>query len=152
LRRRPPRRLAAEDGLPGAADVGFRAAGDAAGAEGVRVVRGRGRVGHLFPFGGPDRDVTLHRVQRPTEGKPTMSRSLLLATLAIALLPGLSRAGDADTYPVGVAAVDVTPSYPIRLHGFGFRRAESEGVRQHVFAKALAVGDGKDAVVVITTD
>lgn len=55
-----------------------------------------------------------------------------------------------DTLAVGVARVDVTPDYPIRLHGFGFRRTESEGVRQQVWAKALAFGkdDEKPAVLI----
>jgi putative membrane-bound dehydrogenase-like protein len=42
---------------------------------------------------------------------------------------------------VGVARIDITPSYPVRLNGFGFRRAESEGVRQQIWAKSLAIGD-----------
>ncbi|MBI1915191.1 MAG: neutral/alkaline non-lysosomal ceramidase N-terminal domain-containing protein [Planctomycetes bacterium] len=58
----------------------------------------------------------------------------------------------ADTV-VGVARVDITPDYPIRLSGFGFRRAESEGVTQRIWAKALALGTGQDdAAVLITTD
>ena len=43
-----------------------------------------------------------------------------------------------ETYRVGVARVDVTPSYPIRLNGFGGRREESEGVGLQIWAKALA--------------
>jgi len=47
----------------------------------------------------------------------------------------------------------LTPKEPIRLHGFGFRRTESEGVRQPIFAKALAFGrEQKDAAVLITVD
>ena len=42
------------------------------------------------------------------------------------------------TTRVGVAAVDITPDYPVRLSGFGFRRTESEGVTQRIWAKALA--------------
>jgi putative membrane-bound dehydrogenase-like protein len=53
-----------------------------------------------------------------------------------------------DVYEVGAAAEDITPSYSIRLSGFGFRRAESEGVTQRIWAKALAIDDGTPAVVV----
>jgi hypothetical protein len=54
---------------------------------------------------------------------------------------------------VGVAQVDITPDYPIRLSGFGFRRAESEGVTQKVWAKALAFGDAQEGpAIIITTD
>jgi putative membrane-bound dehydrogenase-like protein len=44
-----------------------------------------------------------------------------------------------ETYQVGVAKADITPTYPIRLSGFGFRRTESEGVTQRIWAKALAI-------------
>ena len=30
---------------------------------------------------------------------------------------------------IGVAARDITPDYPVRLNGFGFRRDESSGVK-----------------------
>src|SRR5205823_7380599 len=75
-------------------------------------------------------------------------RPLSLTIIALALAP---TAFAADTYPVGVAQVDITPSYPVRLSGFGFRRAESEGVTQKIWAKALAVGDEEPAVL-ITVD
>jgi len=54
-----------------------------------------------------------------------------------------------ETYQVGVAQIDITPDYAIRLSGFGFRRTESEGVTQRIWAKALAVEDqsGKPVVV-----
>jgi putative membrane-bound dehydrogenase-like protein len=57
----------------------------------------------------------------------------------------------ADLYAVGVARVDITPKYPVRLSGFGFRRAESEGVNQRIWAKALVVGATAPAVL-ITVD
>ncbi|HQR07422.1 MAG TPA: neutral/alkaline non-lysosomal ceramidase N-terminal domain-containing protein, partial [Gemmatales bacterium] len=53
--------------------------------------------------------------------------------------------------PVGIAKVDITPDYPIRLAGYGFRRTESEGVIQKIWAKALVIGD-KDPVMVIAVD
>jgi putative membrane-bound dehydrogenase-like protein len=51
-------------------------------------------------------------------------------------------------YHVGVARVDVTPTYPVRLSGFGFRRTESEGVSQRIWAKALAIGKDDPAVLI----
>jgi len=54
---------------------------------------------------------------------------------------------------VGVAQIDVTPDYPVRLNGYGGRRTESEGVEQRIRAKALAIGtDGEQPFVVITVD
>ena len=39
---------------------------------------------------------------------------------------------------VGVAKIDITPDYPIRLTGYAVRKTESEGVEQRLWAKALA--------------
>lgn len=65
-----------------------------------------------------------------------------------AALGSASRLTAAD-YRAGVAKVDITPDHPIRLNGFGFRREESEGVNQRIWARALAVdtGDGSPAVL-----
>ena len=52
---------------------------------------------------------------------------------------------------VGVAKVDITPDYAIRLTGYGFRRAESEGVAQHLWAKALAIGSDADGPALLLT-
>ena len=54
--------------------------------------------------------------------------------------------------------VDVTPSYPIRLMGYGSRKTESEGVASPLKVRALAIGDdagkGQDEgpAVLITVD
>ncbi len=56
-------------------------------------------------------------------------------------------------YSIGVAAVDITPDYPIRLNGFGSRRTESEGVTQPIWAKAIAIGtDAEKPLVLVTVD
>jgi putative membrane-bound dehydrogenase-like protein len=64
-------------------------------------------------------------------------------------LPTAVPAADAGSYRAGVAKVDITPDHPVRLNGFGFRRMESEGVNQRIFARALALdtGDGAPAVL-----
>src|SRR5262245_6828990 len=56
-----------------------------------------------------------------------------------------------SAYRVGVAQIDITPDYPTRLAGFGFRRDESAGVTLPIHAKALAIDDGEPAVL-ITAD
>jgi hypothetical protein len=59
----------------------------------------------------------------------------------------------ADTRQVGVASVDITPEYPVRLSGYGGRRLPNTGVAQHIFAKALAIGgDEEGPAVVVTVD
>lgn len=74
----------------------------------------------------------------------------LLASI-IAAVP-CSRADEAEM-KIGVASVDITPSYGVRLNGFGGRRTESEGVTQPIFAKALAISDpAKGPAVLVTVD
>ena len=54
---------------------------------------------------------------------------------------------------IGVARVDITPDYPVRLSGYGSRRTVSEGVAQRIWAKALAIGsDTEGPAILITVD
>ncbi len=54
---------------------------------------------------------------------------------------------------VGVASIDITPSGPILLSGYGERNIQSEGVLQRIHAKALAFGNNpKEISVLITVD
>ncbi len=68
-----------------------------------------------------------------------------------AFLPTPAIAAD-PPYKVGAAKADITPEHPIRLNGFGFRRAESEGVYDKIHARALAIDDGKAPCVLMTVD
>jgi hypothetical protein len=73
--------------------------------------------------------------------------------LSAANLAGLSAAGQTSTTMVGTARIDITPNYPIRLSGFGFRRKESEGVTHPIWAKALAIGaEGESPAILVTVD
>ena len=79
----------------------------------------------------------------------------MLSTCFLLSLPALlSSTGSAqspDHYHVGVAVVDITPEYPIRLNGFGNRREESEGVSQQIYARALAVSQRDQPPLVLVT-
>ncbi|MEO2016152.1 MAG: neutral/alkaline non-lysosomal ceramidase N-terminal domain-containing protein [Fuerstiella sp.] len=79
----------------------------------------------------------------------------LLSTCLLLSLPALlsstCSAQSADHYNVGVAVVDITPEYPIRLNGFGNRREESGGVSQQIYARALAVSQGDQPPLVLVT-
>ena len=75
-----------------------------------------------------------------------------LTALVVAVQAALAPIhADDSPVPVGVAQVDITPDYPVRLSGFGFRRVESEGVTQRIWAKALAFGDSVDGPVILVT-
>jgi neutral ceramidase len=51
----------------------------------------------------------------------------------------------------GVATVDVTPREPIFMKGYGSRTNPSEGVRQNLYVKALALRDETGATSVLVT-
>lgn len=85
-----------------------------------------------------------------------MRLSLIVFVAAFACWPAVTRlshgAEPASTsYRVGVAKIDITPAYPIRLSGFGKRRTESEGVAQRIWAKAMVIDDGQPALL-LTVD
>lgn len=75
---------------------------------------------------------------------------LRVACLCLILFPSWLYA-QSPTVPVGVARIDITPDYPIRLSGYGFRRTENEGVLQKIWAKALVIGD-HEPVLLIAVD
>ena len=52
---------------------------------------------------------------------------------------------------VGVAKIDITPNFPIRLNGYYGRNVEATNAAQHIFAKALAIGSDKEAPAIFIT-
>jgi hypothetical protein len=59
----------------------------------------------------------------------------------------------AEELQIGVAQIDVTPDYPIRLNGFAKRKTESDGVSGRIWVKALAFADAHEGpAILITTD
>ena len=79
-----------------------------------------------------------------------------LHTYFAALLCAVNAFGsDQSIYEIGVAKIDITPSYPVRLCGYAVRKTESQGVAQRLFAKALAIGSDKDSdgpAILLTVD
>ncbi|MDB6124344.1 MAG: putative rane-bound dehydrogenase [Pedosphaera sp.] len=61
----------------------------------------------------------------------------------------------AETKPAlrqtGVAKVDITPDYPIRLNGYLGRNAEATNAVQRIYAKALAIGSDKEGPAIFIT-
>jgi hypothetical protein len=54
---------------------------------------------------------------------------------------------------IGVSRIDITPSYPVRLTGYGARTNVFDSVEQTLWAKALVIGQkGKPTMVWITMD
>ena len=76
-----------------------------------------------------------------------MLRGFLRFVPALSVATALA-AGEA-AFQVGVARIDVTPDYPIRLTGYAARKTESEGVEQRLWAKALAIGSDADGPAIL---
>ncbi len=52
----------------------------------------------------------------------------------------------------GSARVDITPSWPVMLGGFGQRTTPSAGVHDHIFGKALYLTNAGHALLLVTAD
>ena len=76
---------------------------------------------------------------------------LALAT-ACATAPAKRTGNVSSALNVGVAEIDITPDEPIRLTGYGNRVEPTSDVRQRLWARAMAFGDGRRGAVLITAD
>ena len=75
-----------------------------------------------------------------------------LSPLAYAAAAGLfCTVSSSAAWQAGAARVDITPSHSIWMGGYAARTHPSEGVRQHIFVKALALKDEAGAVTVLVT-
>ena len=59
----------------------------------------------------------------------------------VTISPSFLAAAEPTQVPVGVAVVDITPDYPIRMVGYESRKTESEGIASRLKARALAIGN-----------
>lgn len=75
--------------------------------------------------------------------------SLLVLVPCIVAAPAAG-AGAAG-WQAGMAKVKITPEEPIWMAGFGSRTKASEGVRQDIYARALALQDATGKVAVLAT-
>jgi neutral/alkaline ceramidase-like enzyme len=63
----------------------------------------------------------------------------------------LCAASSTAAWQAGTSRVDITPAQAIWMGGYAARTHPSEGVRQHIFVKALALKDERGAVTVLVT-
>jgi putative membrane-bound dehydrogenase-like protein len=75
--------------------------------------------------------------------------SFLLSSLLLAAI--VASGADGPLMQIGAARIDITPEYPVRLHGYGGRRTNSQGVAQHLFAKAIAFGSDREGPSILFT-
>ncbi len=83
---------------------------------------------------------------------PSLRRCLVLVLFLTATSFAVDEARkESAPYPwkAGVASVRITPEEPIWMAGYASRDKPSEGVRQDLYAKALAIEDGEGGKLVI---
>jgi neutral ceramidase len=82
-----------------------------------------------------------------------MKQRLVLLVCMMWSVTRLGATASAQDFKVGVARVDITPDGPIWLTGYGNRNKPSEGVEQHLFAKALVLeSEGGVRTAMVTAD
>jgi neutral ceramidase len=57
-----------------------------------------------------------------------------------------------DVLRAGIAKIDITPEYPVRLYGYSSRKTPSEGVHDQLFARAVVFENSGEKVVLVSSD
>ena len=77
----------------------------------------------------------------------------VLLSVGLVLCVGAADRPDETELQVGFARVKITPEAPIRMAGYASRNKPSEGVLADLYAKAMAIADGRgERAVLITAD
>ncbi|MBK7713654.1 MAG: neutral/alkaline non-lysosomal ceramidase N-terminal domain-containing protein [Bacteroidales bacterium] len=84
-------------------------------------------------------------------------RSILLFVLALSVF--FIAAGQSDKQSLktgvlraGIAKADITPDIPVMLYGYASRKTPSEGIHDHLYARAVAFENGGKKIVMVSTD
>lgn len=75
---------------------------------------------------------------------------LLVPALAAGQTNNMSHA--AVSLKAGTAKIDITPDIPVKLYGYSSRKTYSEGIHDHLYARALVFENNGRKVVFITAD
>ena len=83
----------------------------------------------------------------------TFSVRITAVLFFLFLLPaGEVAAADRDVVqPIGIARIDITPAYPIRLSGYAVRKTEATNFFQRLWVKAIAIGGDKSGPAILIT-
>ncbi len=78
---------------------------------------------------------------------------VLFVAIALLVLSELTYTAAAKESPrsIGVAKVDITPTYPVRLSGYAIRTTEATNAVQKLWAKALAIGTDREGPAILVT-
>ena len=79
---------------------------------------------------------------------PRIFQVIFRTLVCLVFCRAASSADAAAPVHVGVSRVDVTPTHPVLLAGYGGRTTEHEGVDTPLWARAMVIGKTKPAVIV----
>jgi neutral ceramidase len=81
---------------------------------------------------------------------------LILAAAALVCLTlegqPVKPSGAAGSLKAGIARIDITPEMPVILYGYASRKTPSEGVHDHLFARAVAFENNGRKLVLVSSD
>ena len=80
-----------------------------------------------------------------------MTRVLAASCFSLGLVCAAIAADKEPTRQIGVASIDITPAYPIRLSGYAVRKTEATNAVQKLWTKALAIGSDKEGPAILIT-
>jgi neutral ceramidase len=60
--------------------------------------------------------------------------------------------GKNNVLKAGIARIDITPDIPVMLYGYASRKTPSEGIHDHLFARAVAFEKGGRKLVMVSSD
>src|SRR5512133_1637916 len=84
------------------------------------------------------------------------SKSLVLFFAAAFLFFNISAQNAKQSLPgdmrAGTAKIDITPEIPVMLYGYASRKSPSEGVHDHLYARAVAFENNGQKILLISSD
>ena len=74
-----------------------------------------------------------------------------LIAIFLFIASGMAVAEKSPTRSVGVARVDITPEFPVRLSGYAVRKTEATNAVQKLWTKAIAIGSDREGPALLIT-
>lgn len=81
------------------------------------------------------------------------SKSLYLFLVSLFIFfSSFGQSGNQGVLRAGMAKIDITPEFPVRLYGYASRKTLSEGVHDQLYARAVVFENNGEKVVLISSD
>jgi neutral ceramidase len=77
--------------------------------------------------------------------------AVVVIALFLSVQPGRSQE-DKGILRAGIAKIDITPDIPVMLYGYEMRKTLSEGIHDHLFARAVVFENNGRKIILVSTD